>query len=55
MYSGLSAGLASVFLQFSAFFTINLSRQLFDEKINQAQPMGMHGSRPLSTGANRNR
>lgn len=41
MYKGLSAGLSSVFLQFSAFFTIVLSRLLFKEKINAIHAAGM--------------
>jgi O-acetylserine/cysteine efflux transporter len=41
MYKGLSAGLSSVFLQFSAFFTIILSRIFFKEKINIVQVAGM--------------
>jgi O-acetylserine/cysteine efflux transporter len=41
MYNGLSAGLSSVFLQFSAFFTIILSRIFFKEKINAIHMTGM--------------
>jgi O-acetylserine/cysteine efflux transporter len=41
MYNGLSAGLSSIFLQFSAFFTIILSKVLFNEKINIIQVAGM--------------
>lgn len=41
MYNGLSAGLSSVFLQFSAFFTIILSRVIFSEKINSVHVAGM--------------
>jgi O-acetylserine/cysteine efflux transporter len=41
MYNGLSAGLSSVFLQFSAFFTIILSRIFFKEKINVIHLTGM--------------
>ncbi|RDS86210.1 EamA family transporter [Dyella psychrodurans] len=41
MYNGLSAGISSVFLQFSAFFTIVLSKILFNEKINAIHVAGM--------------
>jgi O-acetylserine/cysteine efflux transporter len=41
MYRGLSAGLSSVFLQFSAFFTIILSWIAFNEKINAIHAAGM--------------
>jgi O-acetylserine/cysteine efflux transporter len=41
MYNGLSAGLSSVFLQFSAFFTIVLSWVAFGEKINFIHVFGM--------------
>lgn len=41
MYNGLSAGLSSVFLQFSAFFTIVLSRIFFNERINLVHLTGM--------------
>ncbi|CAE6866284.1 putative amino-acid metabolite efflux pump [Paraburkholderia nemoris] len=41
MYNGLSAGLSSVFLQFGAFFTIILSRIIFNEKINSVHVAGM--------------
>jgi O-acetylserine/cysteine efflux transporter len=41
MYKGLSAGLSSVFLQFSAFFTIVLSRLFFNETINVIHITGM--------------
>ncbi len=40
MYNGLSAGMASLFLQFSAFFTIALSYLLFKEKVNLIQSLG---------------
>ena len=41
MYNGLSAGLSSIFLQFSAFFTIVLSKIFFKEKINFIHVTGM--------------
>ncbi len=41
MHSGLSAGLSSVFLQFSAFFTILLSCLFLGEKINRVHLSGM--------------
>lgn len=41
MFSGLSAGLSSVFLQFSAFFTIILSFIFLDEKINRVHLLGI--------------
>lgn len=41
MFNGLSAGLASVFLQFSAFFTIFLSCIFLKEKINNIHLTGM--------------
>lgn len=41
MYNGLSAGLSSVFLQFSAFFTIILSSVFLKEKITSAHYAGM--------------
>lgn len=41
MYNGLSAGLSSVFLQFSAFFTIFLSCLFFGEKINKIHLLGI--------------
>lgn len=41
MYNGLAAGVSSVFLQFSAFFTIILSAFIFGEKINRAHAVGM--------------
>ncbi|ELM3739283.1 EamA family transporter [Yersinia ruckeri] len=41
MYNGLSAGLSSVFLQFSAFFTIILSAFFFKEKITKVHWVGI--------------
>lgn len=41
MYNGLAAGVSSVFLQFSAFFTIILSAFIFGEKINKVHAVGM--------------
>ncbi|TFY86520.1 hypothetical protein DYL61_27755 [Pseudomonas nabeulensis] len=41
MYHGLSPGMASVFLQFSAFFTILMSRWFLNEPINRIQGAGM--------------
>lgn len=41
MYNGLSAGMSSVFLQFSAFFTIVLSRLFLNEPINRVHMAGM--------------
>ncbi len=41
MYNGLSPGLSSVFLQFSAFFTIILSRLFFKERLSLRQIAGM--------------
>ncbi|WP_213232418.1 EamA family transporter [Caballeronia sp. NK8] len=41
MYNGLSAGTSSVFLQFSAFFTIILSRIFFKERILILQVVGI--------------
>ncbi|WP_395608003.1 EamA family transporter [Pseudomonas sp. B22129] len=41
MHHGLSAGMSSVFLQFSAFFTILMSRWFLDEPINRIQGAGM--------------
>lgn len=41
MYNGISAGLSSVFLQFSAFFTIILSRFCFKEKLAVVHVSGM--------------
>ena len=41
MYNGLSAGMSSVFLQFSAFFTIILSGLALKEHINRAHVTGM--------------
>lgn len=41
MFNGLSAGLSSVFLQFSAFFTIFLSFFLLKEKINKIHLIGI--------------
>lgn len=41
MYHGLSAGMSSVFLQFSAFFTILMSRWFLAEPINRIQGAGM--------------
>lgn len=41
MHNGLSAGMSSVFLQFSAFFTILMSRWLLNEPINRVQAAGM--------------
>lgn len=41
MYNGLSAGMSSVFLQFSAFFTIIMSRVFLKEPINFAHSAGM--------------
>jgi len=41
MFNGLSAGLSSVFLQFSAFLTILLSSFLLKEKINKIHLLGI--------------
>lgn len=41
MFNGLSAGLSSVFLQFSAFFTIFLSFFLLKEKVNKVHLLGI--------------
>lgn len=41
MFNGLSAGLSSVFLQFSAFFTIFLASLFFRERITLAHLVGM--------------
>ncbi|MCS3420727.1 O-acetylserine/cysteine efflux transporter [Pseudomonas sp. BIGb0450] len=41
MYNGLSAGMSSVFLQFSAFFTIVLSGLFLNESINRVHMAGM--------------
>lgn len=41
MYKGLSAGLSSVFLQFSAFFTILFSCLFMGEKINKVHFVGI--------------
>ncbi|MEN4829560.1 EamA family transporter [Pseudomonas sp. P39-UII1] len=41
MYQGLSPGMSSVFLQFSAFFTILLSSAVLGERINVAHLCGM--------------
>lgn len=41
MHHGLSAGMSSVFLQFSAFFTILMSRLFFNEPINRIHGAGM--------------
>lgn len=41
MYNGLSAGMSSVFLQFSAFFTIIMSRLFLKESINNVHVIGM--------------
>ncbi|ECI0414867.1 hypothetical protein AH332_16525 [Salmonella enterica subsp. salamae] len=41
MFNGLSAGLSSVFLQFSAFFTIVLSCFFLGEKINKIHILGI--------------
>ncbi|MCL2892993.1 EamA family transporter [Brenneria tiliae] len=41
MFNGLSAGLSSVFLQFSAFFTIFLSCFFLGEKINKVHLLGI--------------
>lgn len=41
MYNGLSPGMSSVFLQFSAFFTIIMSSLLFKERINSIHLAGM--------------
>lgn len=41
MFNGLSAGLSSVFLQFSAFFTIFLSFFLLKEKVNKIHFLGI--------------
>lgn len=41
MYNGLSPGMSSVFLQFSAFFTIVLSSLFLKEKINAVHGAGM--------------
>lgn len=41
MYNGLAAGVSSVFLQFSAFFTIILSAFIFGEKISRVHTFGM--------------
>lgn len=41
MYSGLSAGMSSVFLQFSAFFTIIMSSIFLKEGINKVHFVGM--------------
>lgn len=41
MFNGLSAGLSSVFLQFSAFFTIFLSFFLLNEKVNKIHLLGI--------------
>jgi O-acetylserine/cysteine efflux transporter len=41
MHSGLSAGMSSVFLQFSAFFTIILSRLFLKELVNKVHIIGM--------------
>lgn len=41
MFNGLSAGLSSVFLQFSAFFTILLSFLLLKEKVNKIHLLGI--------------
>lgn len=41
MYKGLSAGMSSVFLQFSAFFTIIMSRVFLRESINRVHSAGM--------------
>ena len=41
MFNGLSAGLSSVFLQFSAFFTIFFSFFLLNEKINKIHLLGI--------------
>lgn len=41
MYSGLSAGMSSVFLQFSAFFTIIMSRIFLAEAINKVHGIGI--------------
>ncbi len=40
MYNGLSAGMSSLFLQFSAFFTIALSYLFFKEKVSLTQFLG---------------
>ncbi len=40
IHSGLSGGMASLFLQFSAFFTIALSYFLLKEKVNNVQIIG---------------
>ena len=41
MYNGLSPGMSSVFLQFSAFFTIVLSSLFLKERINAVHGAGM--------------
>ncbi len=41
MFNGLSAGLSSVFLQFSVFFTIFLSSLFLKEKVNKIHLLGM--------------
>ncbi|MFB2578435.1 EamA family transporter [Acinetobacter sp. c2-A9] len=41
MYQGLSSGLSSLFLQFSAFFTLFLGFVLFKENINKIQISGI--------------
>jgi O-acetylserine/cysteine efflux transporter len=41
IYLGLSAGLASLILQFSAFFTIILAAIIFGERISKLQMMGI--------------
>ncbi|NNA70354.1 EamA family transporter [Pseudomonas gessardii] len=41
MYNGLSAGMSSVFLQFSAFFTILLSHLVLKEAITRIHMLGM--------------
>jgi O-acetylserine/cysteine efflux transporter len=41
IHLGLSAGLASLILQFSAFFTIIFAARLFDERISRLQMAGM--------------
>ncbi len=40
IHNGLSAGMASLFMQFSAFFTIGLSYVLLKEKVNIIQVIG---------------
>lgn len=41
MFNGLSAGMSSIFLQFSAFFTILISWLILKEKINTTHIIGM--------------